>query len=450
MEGFSMRGTPVITDMQVIPVAGYDSMLMTLSGAHAPFFTRNIVILKDSSGSTGLGETHGGDDIAKTLESFKSYVIGQEIGNYRAVIDRIQKSGLTAGDDGEGIQKLNLMKLKFVVRAETAIESAFLDLLGKFMNLPVCALLGNGQQRKEVETLGYLFYISDRNRTDLPYIDESSNSDAWFRIRRRETLTPEAIVEQALAAREKYGFRCFKLKGGVFKGDQEMEAVRALKKAMPDARISIDPNGAWSLEEAIGYCRGMQGILTYVEDPCGPERGFSGREIMCEFKNATQLRVATNMIVTNWRQLYHGTSLRAFDIVLADPNFWNMDGSVRVAQMLDEWGLTWGCHSNNHFDITLAMYVHTAAATPVNITAMDTHWIWQDGQDLCRNAMKIKDGKIEVPNAPGLGIDIDMDRVMKANELYNKMDSHDRDDSVAMQYLIPGWKFDSKRPCLVR
>jgi L-alanine-DL-glutamate epimerase-like enolase superfamily enzyme len=194
----------------------------------------------------------------------------------------------------------------------------------------------------------------------------------------------------------------------------------------------------------------MHGILSYVEDPCGPEKGFSGREIMWEFKNATRLRVATNMIVTNWRQLYHGVTLRAFDIVLADPNFWTMNGSVRVGQVLDEWGLTWGCHSNNHFDITLAMYAHAAAAAPGDITAMDTHWIWQDGQDLCKNAMKIENGRIRIPDEPGLGIDIDMDRVMKANELYNKMDSHDRDDSVAMQYLIPGWKFDSKRPCLVR
>jgi glucarate dehydratase len=445
-----MRCTPVITEMKVIPVAGYDSMLMTLSGAHAPLFTRTIVILEDSSGNTGLGETHGGDDIIKVLEGYKDFVVGQEIGNYRAVIGRIQKSGLIPRDDGEGIQKLDLKNLKFVVRAETAIESAFLDLLGKFLDLPVCALLGGGQQRKEIETLGYLFYVSDKNKTDLPYIDESGSSDAWFRIRRREALAPEAIVEQALAAREKYGFRHFKLKGGVFMGHQEMEAVRALKKAMPDARISIDPNGAWSLEEAIEYCKDMHGILSYVEDPCGPEKGFSGREIMWEFKNATRLRVATNMIVTNWRQLYHGVTLRAFDIVLADSNFWTMNGSVRVGQVLDEWGLTWGCHSNNHFDITLAMYAHAAAAAPGDITAMDTHWIWQDGQDLCKNAMKIENGRIRIPDEPGLGIDIDMDRVMKANELYNKMDSHDRDDSVAMQYLIPGWKFDSKRPCLVR
>ena len=197
-----MRCTPVITEMKVIPVAGYDSMLMTLSGAHAPLFTRTIVILEDSSGNTGLGETHGGDDIIKVLEGYKDFVVGQEIGNYRAVIGRIQKSGLIPRDDGEGIQKLDLKNLKFVVRAETAIESAFLDLLGKFLDLPVCALLGGGQQRKEIETLGYLFYVSDKNKTDLPYIDESGSSDAWFRIRRREALAPEAIVEQALAARK--------------------------------------------------------------------------------------------------------------------------------------------------------------------------------------------------------------------------------------------------------
>jgi glucarate dehydratase len=127
-----------------------------------------------------------------------------------------------------------------------------------------------------------------------------------------------------------------------------------------------------------------------------------------------------------------------------------MNGSVRIAQVLNDWGLTWGSHSNNHFDISLAIFAHCAAAAPGNITPMDTHWIWQDGQDLCTNAMKIVDGKIKIPRKPGLGIDIDMDKVMKANELYNKMENHDRDDSMAMQHIIPGWKFDSKKPALVR
>mgnify|MGYP000149847326 CR=1 FL=1 len=446
-----MAKTPKIVDMKVIPVAGYDSMAMTLSGAHGPYFTRNLVILTDEIGHQGVGEIHGGDDIAKRLESCKPLVVGQEIGAYRSVVNRLRTgSWKAAGNNGEGLQGLDLKNLKFVVRSEAAVECAMLDLLGQYMELPVCELLGDGRQRDEVTMLGYLFYVSDKNKTDLPYLDESNSTDPWFRLRRKEMVTPEAIVEQALTLQKKYGFRNFKLKGGVFEGKEEIKAIRALKEALPEARINIDPNGAWSLDEAINLTKGLHGVLTYAEDPCGPEKGFSSREIMCEYKNATQHMVATNMIATDWRQFYHAVSLRSVDIVLADPHFWTMNGSVRIAQVLNDWGLTWGSHSNNHFDISLAIFAQCAAAAPGNITPVDTHWIWQDGQELTKHPYKIEDGVIKVGNAPGLGIELDMDKVAKAHKLYMSLPNHDRDDAVAMQYLIKDWKFDSKRPCLVR
>jgi glucarate dehydratase len=230
----------------------------------------------------------------------------------------------------------------------------------------------------------------------------------------------------------------------------EMEAVTALAERFPQARITLDPNGAWSLKEAIGLCSGKRNILAYAEDPCGPENGYSGREVMAEFRRATGMPTATNMIATDWREMGHAIQLHSVDIPLADPHFWTMGGSVRVAQMCNEWGLTWGSHSNNHFDISLAMFTHLAAAAPGRITAIDTHWIWQDGQRLTRDPFQIKDGQVAVPDRPGLGIEPDREQIAKAHELYTRMDLAGRDDSTAMQYLIPGWKFDSKRPCLVR
>lgn len=446
------RGTPLVTEMQVIPVAGRDSMLMTLSGAHAPFFTRNLVIIKDNAGHTGIGEIHGGDYTCEALESCIPLVVGQPIGMYRKILDNIHKASKKAKeDDGEGIQNLDISKLKFVVKAEWAIECALLDLLGQYLDLPMCQLLGDGKQRDRVETLGYLFYVSDKEKAPgLDYLDERESPDPWFAMRRKEMLTPEQIVEQAQVLHEKYGFRNFKLKGGVLEGEKEMEAVRALKKAFPKGRINIDPNGAWSLEEAVRLCRPMEGVLTYIEDPCGPEAGYSSREVMAEFKNQVKLPVATNMIATDWRQFYHAAALKSVDIVLADPHFWGFGGSVRMAQILNDWGLTWGSHSNNHFDITLTAFAHVAAAAPGNPTALDTHWIWQDGQNLLKDTPQIRDGYLEVPDRPGLGVTIDMEKVEEANRLYRKLDSHDRDDAMAMQYLIPGWKFDSKKPCLVR
>lgn len=446
-------GTPIVTEMQVIPVAGYDSMLMTLSGAHAPWFTRNLVILKDSVGNTGIGEIHGGDYTCEALRSCIPLVVGQQVGKYRGILNSIHHAGTKSDeDDGEGIQTLDISKLKFVVKAEWAIECALLDLLGQHLGLPMCELLGDGKQREKVETLGYLFYVSEKEKAarDLPYLDETGDKDPWFRLRRTEMLTPERIVEQAEVLHEKYGFRNYKLKGGVLTGSEEMEAVRALKRAFPDGRINIDPNGAWSLKEAIKLCKPMEGILSYIEDPCGPESGYSSREIMAEFKNAVNLPVATNMIATDWRQFYHSAALKSVDIVLADPHFWGFGGSVRMAQILNDWGLTWGSHSNNHFDITLTAFAHVAAAAPGNPTALDTHWIWQDGQNLLNDTPVIRDGYLEVPKRPGLGVTINMERVEKANARYKKLSSHDRDDALAMQYLIPGWNYDCKKPALVR
>ena len=434
--------------MLVIPVAGYDSMLLNLSGAHAPFFTRNIVILKDNHGNTGSGEVPGGEKIRATLEDARSFVVGSAIGAYNNTLNIVRGRFADRDSGGRGQQTFDL---RVMIHAVTAIESALLDLLGQFLGLPVAALLGTGQRRSEVEMLGYLFYIGDRTKTDLPYQSEPDAKEDWYRLRHEEALTPESVVRLAEAARELYGFRNFKLKGGVLEGAKEIEAIKALAERFPEARVTIDPNGAWSLAEAVGLCRNLHGILSYAEDPCGAERGFSGREVMSEFRRATGLPTATNMIATDWREMGHSIMLQSVSIPLADPHFWTMQGSVRVAQLCAEWGLTWGSHSNNHFDISLAMTAHTGAAAPGEIAALDTHWIWQEGRErLTREPHRIVDGMIAVTDRPGLGVEPDMERIESANRLYMRNCLGARDDSGAMQYLIPGWKFDNKKPCLVR
>ncbi|WP_138418061.1 glucarate dehydratase [Aquibacillus sediminis] len=439
--------TPSVVDLSVYSVAGTDSMLLNLSGAHGPYFTRNVVVLKDNSGNIGVGEVPGGEGIRKTLEDAKALLVGESIGNYKNILKNIRETFSDRDASGRGFQTFDL---RITIHAVTALEAALLDLLGKYLDVPVAALLGDGQQRTEVETLGYLFYIGDRNKTDLPYVSDMQADDDWFRLRHEEALTPKAVVRLAEAAYERYGFRDFKLKGGVLPGEEEIEAVTALSERFPDARITLDPNGAWSLEEAIRLCKGQQNVLSYAEDPCGAEQGFSAREVMSEFRKATGLKTATNMIATDWRQMGHAIQLHAVDIPLADPHFWTIEGSVRVAQMCHDWGLTWGSHSNNHFDISLAMFTHVAAAAPGDITAIDTHWIWQDGQRLTKNPLKISGGKIQVPKKPGLGVEVDMERIEAAHHVYKKLELGARDDSIAMQYLIPNWKFDNKRPCLVR
>jgi glucarate dehydratase len=433
--------------MRVIPVAGSDSMLLNLSGAHGPFFTRNVVLITDSSGKTGAGEVPGGESIRQVLDEAVALVMHQPIAEYNEILTRIRHRFADRDATGRGRQTFDL---RTTVHVLTAVESALLDLLGQFLGLPVAALLGEGRQRMSVPVLGYLFYVGDRQKTNLPYVSESPASDAWLRLRHEPALTTAEIVRLAEAAQARYGFHDFKLKGGVLSGLREMEAVTALAEKFPHARITLDPNGAWSLKEAISLCRGQHQVLAYAEDPCGAEHGYSGREIMAEFRRATGLPTATNMIATDWRELKHAVQLNAIDIPLADPHFWTMQGSARVAQFCRDWGLTWGSHSNNHFDISLAMFTHVAAAAPGNVTAIDTHWIWQEGQHLTREPLRIMNGAITLPDLPGLGIEIDQERLDAAHLLYKKMDLGARDDKAAMQFLIPGWEFDPKRPCLVR
>lgn len=438
--------TPVVVAMRVVPVAGRDSMLLNLSGAHGPFFTRHLVILTDSEGRTGVGEAPGGDGIGRTLRECELLLTGCPLGEYANALNRIATAFGNRDVGGRGRQTFDQ---RVAIHAVTALEAALLDLLGQHLEVPVSALLGEGRQRESVPVLGYLFFIGDRRKTDLPY-REGAEIDDWLRLRDEEAVTPEGIVRLAEAAQARYGFQDFKLKGGVFDGEAEMEAVVALSERFPQARITIDPNGAWSLEEAIRLCAGIRGRLAYVEDPCGEERGYSGRETMAEFRRATGLPTATNMIATDWRELGKAIQLHAVDIPLADPHFWTMRGSVRVAQMCHEWGLTWGSHSNNHFDVSLAMFTHVAAAAPGRITAIDTHWIWQDGERLTREPLRIVGGQIEVPTCPGLGIELDLDAVEAAHDLYRRCGVTGRDDAWAMQYLCDEWAFDPKRPCMVQ
>ena len=441
--------TVTIAAVEVVPVAGHDSMLLNLSGAHGPFFTRNIAIVTDSEGRTGLGEVPGGEAIRATIEDASAVLVGHPVAELRSLLRVVAARFADRDSGGRGMQTFDL---RTTIHAVTALESALLDLSGQALGVPVAELLGDGQQRSSVPMLGYLFYLGDPDRTDLPYLrsNDEPGDDDWTKARREEAMTPAAVVRLAEAAQARYGFTDFKLKGGVLPGEEEVAAVTALHERFPDARITLDPNGGWLLDDAVRLLQGMDDVLAYAEDPCGAEGGYSGREVMAQFKRRTGLRTATNMVATDWRQLADAVRTNAVDIPLADPHFWTMAGSVRVAQLCHDFGLTWGSHSNNHFDISLAMFTQVGAAAPGEITALDTHWIWQDGQGLTTEPLEIVGGAIEVPDAPGLGVTLDRDRLAEAHELYLEHGLGARDDAAAMQYLVADWAFDPKRPCLVR
>ena len=195
----------------------------------------------------------GGERIRQTLEDAKPLVIGRRIGAYNAALNAMRERFADRDAGGRGQQTFDL---RTTIHAVTAVEAAMLDLLGQHLGVPLCALLGEGQQRDRVQMLGYLFYIADRTKTTLPYRAATDAKDDWFRLRDEEALTADSIVRLAEAAHARYGFQDFKLKGGVLAGEEEMQAVTALAQRFPQARITLDPNGAWSLAEAIRLCRG--------------------------------------------------------------------------------------------------------------------------------------------------------------------------------------------------
>src|SRR3954469_6761873 len=186
--------TPRITGLRVIPVAGRDSMLLNLSGAHGPFFTRNLLVLEDSDGRTGVGEVPGGEKIRTTLEDARPPVVGQPVGAYLSVLQQMRSRFADRDAGGRGQQTFDL---RTTIHAVTAVESALLDLQGQDLGVPVAALLGEGQQRDAVQMLGYLFYVGDRRKTDLPYASGDDARDDWTRLRHQEALTPEAVVRLA-------------------------------------------------------------------------------------------------------------------------------------------------------------------------------------------------------------------------------------------------------------
>ena len=196
------------------------------------FFTRNIVILTDSAGHTGVGEVPGGERIRQTIDDARELLVGQPIGSYLALLQQAQARFADRDSGGRGLQTFDL---RIAVHAVTALESALLDLLGQHLDLPVAALLGQGQQRDKVEMLGYLFFVGDKAKTDLPYADDPGAVDAWSRLRHEVALTPEAVVRLAEAAYERYGFNDFKLKGGVTRaaGNRSCSAVTAAISSSP-------------------------------------------------------------------------------------------------------------------------------------------------------------------------------------------------------------------------
>jgi glucarate dehydratase len=408
-----------ITGLRATSVALPDPPLLNAGGCHGPYFLRTVIELETDGGIVGIGETTGGDGTAAALERARKLVTGRNAFAYRGFAREV---------------------LAISPGAYAGIELACLDACGRATGRRLCDLLG-GPVRDPVEFAAYLFY---RYAADHPTILADTRIkdgrgkgdqalDSWGEVR-----SPEAMAAMAAKFRDHWGFRVFKLKGGVLAPEAELETLKVMAARLGrEALLRIDPNGRWRVETALRIGQGLRGLnLEYYEDP------VRGQPAMAEVRKATGLKMSTNMCVTRFTHLAEALQIHPIDVLLTDLHYFGgYAGNLALGPVADAAGWTLSQHSNNHAGITMAAMIHLAAALPQLTSASDTHYPWlPDDADLIEGPkLPIKNGTMAVPTGPGLGVTLDRDKLARAHEIYEKCGMRRRDDASLMRKLEPGW-----------
>jgi glucarate dehydratase len=424
-----------ITEMHVTPIAISDPPLLNAAGLHAPYALRTIVEIVTDDNIYGLGEVPGSADMTAALKAAAAVVVGQDPFQLNAIQQGLADR-YAAGNEQRGEASWDRRR---IVHVFSAIEVACFDIMGKATGRPVCDLLG-GRVRERVEFAAYLFYKYEGAGGRLGF-GTDPNATGWAAARQRAALDPAGIVTQAQAMRQEFGFKSFKLKGGVCPPDEEIAAIRSLREAFgPDAPLRLDPNAVWQVETAIAVGRKLEGILEYYEDP------VRGQENMATVRRAVRLPLATNMCTTSFADLPGSVRAGSEDIILGDHHFWGgLRASVELARICRTFGRGLSMHSNSHVGISLAAMTHLAAAVPNLTYACDTHYPWQSEELLVGGRLRFEDGALRVPTAPGLGIELDRAALAALHENYLRCGLTCRDDEAEMQKVQPGWRFQATR-----
>jgi glucarate dehydratase len=414
-----------VADVRVTPILITDPPLLNLQGVHQPLTPRTVVEVRTASGHVGLGETYGDTEYLTAIEAVAARLEGTDTArpaDLRTIVDQVCDSAATLGSAADvpasGLRgKRDLGKLKASVFA--AFETAYLDAWARVLGVPVHALLG-GRVRDRVDYSAYLFYKWAGHPGAEP--------DAWG-----AALDPDGVVEQARALIDRNGFRSIKLKGGVFAPDAEIAAIRALHRAFPGLPLRLDPNSAWSAETGVYVARELAGVLEYLEDPT------AGIDAMAEVHAATGMPLATNMCVTGFDEVPEAFAKRAVQVVLSDHHYWGgLRATLDLAALCRTHGVAVSMHSNTHLGISLAAMTHVAAVVPDLHHACDTHRPWQD-EDVITRPHTFHGGAVEVSDAPGLGVELDRDRLADLHRRWADSDVRDRDDAAAMRAVDPDW-----------
>lgn len=414
------KPTPTIQNIVITPVAFHDPPLLNAVGVHEPFALRSIIEVITDHGEYGLGESYGDLTHISRLEAAAALIKGLSIYDTNAILRACAISLIsdqsTGGDGMAGM----VTTASVVDKVYSPFEVACLDIQGKILGLPISALLG-GQVRDKVDYSAYLFYKWAGHPGD--------NDDEYG-----EALDAEGIVKQAKKIIDEYGFKAIKLKAGVFPPQQEIDAIKALHKAFPDIPLRIDPNAAWSVETSKWVAKELEGMLEYLEDPAPEIKG------MAAVAKEVSVPLATNMCVVAFNQLPSSISQKAVQVVLSDHHFW---GGLRRCQTLASicaiWDMRLSMHSNSHLGISLAAMTHLASATENLDYACDTHWPWKrrDEDVVVDGALKWEDGGVVVPKAPGLGVELDRERLAILHKQYLDCGLRKRDDTAYIRRFQP-------------
>ncbi|MFE4172186.1 glucarate dehydratase family protein [Streptomyces sp. NPDC056909] len=425
------RAGQAIAEVRLTPILVTDPPLLNTQGVHQPYTPRLIVEVVTADGVTGIGETYGDTKYLELARPLAERLPGHRVTDLNglfALADQVAVDASRVDDSVDvgglrGVQTADKLRLSVV----SGFEVACLDAWGKTVGVPVHGLLG-GKVRDRVEYSAYLFY----RWAEHP--GGAGETDDWG-----AAVDPPGVVAQAERFARDYGFTSFKLKGGVYEPAEEIAAVRALAERFPGQPLRLDPNGAWSVETSLKVADELRDVLEYLEDPT------SGTRNMAEVAARARVPLATNMCVTTFAEIREAFTTGAVQVVLSDHHYWGgLRNTRELAAVCRAFGVGLSMHSNTHLGISLAAMTHVAATVPNLDYACDSHYPWQTEDvitDTSKERLTFTDGRLDVPDAPGLGVELDRDRLAVLHRRWLDDDGtlRDRDDAAAMRVAHPEW-----------
>jgi len=397
-----------ITDIKATTVTvPLEAPLRHANGCHWGRFVRTIVEVETDEGIVGLGEMGGGGESAEAIfRSMKSYLLGHDPARIEEM--RFKIANPTASLYNNRTQVL------------AALEFACLDILGKKWNAPVYDILG-GKLQDRVPFASYLFFR---------YPGPGGKG---------EVRTVDQMVAHVKDLKAKYGFTSHKLKGGVFAPEVELEYYRAIASAVgadkgigrKGDRVRFDPNGVFSAEQAIRFGLAIEDLNNdYYEDP------VFGINALRRVREMVRIPTATNTVVVGFEQLSANILDRAVDVILLDTTFWGgIRQCVKAAGVCETFQFGVAVHSSGELGIQLSTMLHLGAVIPNLSFAADAHYHQLADDIIVGGKMKYENGSIKVPDGPGLGVQLDREKLGKYAELFKKLGPYPYDQDP----LRPGW-----------